>query len=149
MAGSIGKSCLCAPRKKFTERSRNDQADVPVLSVPSIALALGGGGARGIAHIHVFEALDELGLKPVAIAGTSIGAVMGAGYAAGMSGAAIRDYTLKTFRHRQELLAKLWQLRPESLNAFLPKMVFASVRSTSNGSWRFSYRPTCRMILPI
>ena len=104
---------------KFAERSRNDQADVPVLSVPSIALALGGGGARGIAHIHIFEVLDELGLKPVAIAGTSIGAVMGAGYAAGMSGAAIRDYALKTFRHRQELLAKLWQLRPESLKAFL------------------------------
>ena len=89
------------------------------MSVPSIALALGGGGARGIAHIHVFEVLDELGLKPVAIAGTSIGAVMGAGYAAGMSGAAIREFALKTFDHRQELLAKLWQLRPESLKAFL------------------------------
>ncbi len=86
--------------------------------MPSVALALGGGGARGIAHIHVFEVLDELGLEPVAIAGTSIGAVMGAGYAAGMSGAAIRDYALNTFRHRHELLAKLWKLRPESLKAF-------------------------------
>jgi NTE family protein len=91
------------------------------VSLPTIALALGGGGARGIAHIHVFDVLDELGLKPVAVAGTSIGAVMGAGYAAGMSGAAIRDYALKTFRHRQELLAKLWQLRPESLTDFLAK----------------------------
>jgi NTE family protein len=86
--------------------------------MPSIALALGGGGARGIAHIHVLEVLDELGVKPVAIAGTSIGAVMAAGYAAGMSGVAVREYALKIFRHRKELLAKLWQLRPESLKAF-------------------------------
>lgn len=89
------------------------------MSAPSVALALGGGGARGIAHIHVFEVLDELGIKPVAITGTSMGAVMGAGYAAGMSGAEIRDYTLRTFHHRQALLAKLWRLRPESLTAFL------------------------------
>ncbi|MGI9485380.1 MAG: patatin-like phospholipase family protein [Geminicoccaceae bacterium] len=90
-----------------------------IMTKPSIALALGGGGARGIAHIHIFEVLDELGIKPTAIAGTSIGAVMGAGYAAGMSGADIRDYTLKTFRHRQNLLAKLWKLRPDSLSVFL------------------------------
>ena len=50
----------------------------------SVALALGGGGARGLAHIVVAEALDEMGIKPVAIAGTSIGAIIGAGYAAGM-----------------------------------------------------------------
>ncbi len=87
--------------------------------MPKIALALGGGGARGIAHIHVLEVLDELGIKPVALAGTSMGAVMAAGYAAGMSGAAIRDYALETFHHRKELLAKLWKLRPESLRAFL------------------------------
>ena len=35
----------------------------------SVALALGGGGARGLAHIVVAEALDEMGVKPVAIAG--------------------------------------------------------------------------------
>ena len=89
------------------------------MSTPTIALALGGGGARGIAHIHVLEVLDELGLVPIAIAGTSIGAVIGAGYAAGMSGDDVRDYVLEIFRHRRELLAKLWQLRPESLKAFL------------------------------
>lgn len=87
--------------------------------MPKIALALGGGGARGIAHIHVLDVLDELGIKPVALAGTSMGAVIAAGYAAGMSGATIRDYALETFHHRKELLAKLWKLRPESLKAFL------------------------------
>ena len=34
---------------------------------PTLALALGGGGARGLAHIHALLALDDLGIKPVAI----------------------------------------------------------------------------------
>ena len=55
-----------------------------------IGLALGGGGARGLAHILMLEVLDELGIRPYRIAGTSIGAVMGALYASGMSGQAIR-----------------------------------------------------------
>ena len=80
---------------------------------PRIGLALSGGGARGLAHIPVLEALDDLGLKPAVISGTSIGAIMGAGYAAGMSGAAIRDYALSTFANRREVLARLWRLRPK------------------------------------
>ena len=55
-----------------------------------IGLALGGGGARGLAHIPMLEVLDELQLRPHRIAGTSIGAVMGAMYSAGMSGQDIR-----------------------------------------------------------
>ncbi|WP_196229361.1 patatin-like phospholipase family protein, partial [Brucella anthropi] len=48
-----------------------------VPSSPRIAVAFGGGGARGIAHIHIVEVLDELGIKPVAIAGSSIGSIVG------------------------------------------------------------------------
>src|SRR5689334_15147366 len=84
-----------------------------------IGLALGGGGARGFGHIPVLEALDELGLKPSVIAGTSIGAVVGAGYAAGMSGAEIRAYCLDLFSRRTEVIAKLWQLRPKRVREFL------------------------------
>lgn len=51
-----------------------------------IGLALGGGGAKGLCHLAFVEALDELGIKPSIIAGTSIGAVIGSFYAAGMSG---------------------------------------------------------------
>jgi NTE family protein len=86
---------------------------------PTVALALGGGGARGLAHIHAIEAFDDLGLKPAAIAGTSIGAIIGAGYASGMSGAEIRDFAIERFRNRFELLADLWKLRPESVKQFL------------------------------
>jgi NTE family protein len=60
----------------------------------TFALALGGGGARGLAHVAVIEALDELGVKPVAIAGTSIGALVGAAYAAGMRGKDIRHHVI-------------------------------------------------------
>ena len=48
-----------------------------------IGLALGGGAARGWAHIGVLKALNAAGIKPDIIAGTSIGAVVGGCYAAG------------------------------------------------------------------
>ena len=50
-----------------------------------IGLALGGGGAKGFAHIPILEVFDELGVKPACVTGTSIGAIMGALYAAGHS----------------------------------------------------------------
>lgn len=55
-----------------------------------INLTLGGGGARGLAHIVMLEAFDELGLKPHRLAGTSFGAVIAALYASGISAAEIR-----------------------------------------------------------
>ena len=84
---------------------------------PRIGLALGGGGARGLAHIPVLEALDELGLVPVVIAGTSIGAIAGACYAAGMSGRDIRDYAIARFHNRPDVFARLWQMRPKRMRA--------------------------------
>ena len=50
-----------------------------------IGLALGGGGARGVAHIAYLKALEEMGLKPSVISGTSSGAIAGALYAGGMT----------------------------------------------------------------
>lgn len=57
---------------------------------PRVGLALGGGGAKGLAHIPMLEALDELGIRPHRLAGTSIGAIIGALYASGLSGSEIR-----------------------------------------------------------
>ena len=59
---------------------------------PDVALVLGGGGVRGAAHFVVIEALDELGLTAGPIAGSSIGAIVGALHAAGMSGRDIREH---------------------------------------------------------
>jgi NTE family protein len=73
---------------------------------PTLALALGGGGARGFSHILILEALDELGVRPTTIAGTSIGALVGAAYASGMSGAEIRAHCSDLFQKRTELVKR-------------------------------------------
>jgi NTE family protein len=65
-----------------------------------IGLALGGGGARGLAHITMLEVFDELNIKPHVIAGCSMGAVIGACYAAGMSAAEIRTHAQKLLANR-------------------------------------------------
>jgi NTE family protein len=58
------------------------------------ALVLGSGGPRGFVHAGVLAALDELGVKPDMVVGSSIGALVGALYACGMRGAEIRDRAL-------------------------------------------------------
>ena len=50
-----------------------------------LGLALGSGGSRGVAHIGFLKALEENGVKPDLIAGTSMGSVVGAAYASGLS----------------------------------------------------------------
>jgi NTE family protein len=61
----------------YTSVSRDD------LFSAKIGLALGSGAARGISHIGVLQALNQLGIKPFCIAGTSAGAIMGSMYVAG------------------------------------------------------------------
>ena len=82
---------------------------------PTFGIAFGGGGARGLAHIHVIEALDELGIRPVAISGSSIGAIMGAGMAAGMTGREIQDHARSILSRRTEIASRMWKARPGSL----------------------------------
>lgn len=52
---------------------------------PRVGLALGGGGARGAAHVGVLRTLEQAGIPIACIAGTSSGAMVGAAYAAGLS----------------------------------------------------------------
>ncbi|MDT8452573.1 MAG: patatin-like phospholipase family protein [Gammaproteobacteria bacterium] len=58
---------------------------------PSIGIALGAGGANGLAHILMLEVLDEMDITPKQISGSSIGAIIGALYASGLSGNEIRE----------------------------------------------------------
>jgi NTE family protein len=74
----------------FLRRARNGDraADIPpdppvTGNTPSIGLALGGGAARGFAHIGVLRTLAQHGIVPDVIVGTSIGAVVGGCHAAG------------------------------------------------------------------
>ena len=78
---------------------------------PSVAIALGGGGARGIAHVIALEALDEMGIRPIAVAGTSMGAVIGAAYAAGLGARAIRAHVMRVLRNRSDVMGKLLRAR--------------------------------------
>ena len=59
----------------------------PVPRPPRIGLALGGGAARGFAHIGVIQVLEENGLRPDLVVGTSAGSLVAALYASGMGGA--------------------------------------------------------------
>ena len=52
---------------------------------PEYGIVLSGGGARGLAHIGVLAALEEHGISPALISGSSMGSIVGAFYAAGTS----------------------------------------------------------------
>jgi NTE family protein len=106
----------------------------------SFALALGGGGARGIAHIAVLEALDEMGVRPTVVAGTSIGSLIGAGYAAGMSGREIRRYVVALAHDRSEMFRRALAARVGS---------FASVFKQGLGSMTLlDAEKLCEKFLP-
>jgi NTE family protein len=63
----------------------------PAVRAPAIGLALGGGFARGIAHIGVLKVLEEEGIPIRLVAGTSVGALIGACYCSGLSLAEMQD----------------------------------------------------------
>lgn len=113
--------------RKAPPLSQTPTPAVPARS-PTIALALGGGGARGLAHIPVLEAFDELGLRPKIIAGTSIGAVFAAAYASGLSGREIRAHAYEVLRKRLDLVRDLYAARVRSsrgiLNVLAPRPAF-------------------------
>lgn len=62
---------------------------------PRIGVALGGGSARGFAHIGVLKALEQAGVKPEVIVGTSAGSLVGAFYAAGFTPWQIEEVALR------------------------------------------------------
>jgi len=75
-----------------------------------LGVALGGGGVRGLAHAPALQAIDECGIKPSVIAGTSMGAIIGALYASGTSGdelvASIDKYTVKDDDSLKDVISK-------------------------------------------
>ncbi|MDO9466222.1 MAG: patatin-like phospholipase family protein [Thiobacillus sp.] len=84
-------------------------APIPVqVSKPplKIALVLGGGAARGFAHIGVIKALEAQGIAPDIVVGTSAGSVVGALYASGMSGFELQSLALQM---KEDMLAD-WTL---------------------------------------
>lgn len=82
----------------------------------TVAVALGGGGARSLAQIPVLETLDELGIRPVAMAGASFGAVIAAAYCGGLSGKDIRRIAINLAHDRGGTLSRLAGARAASLS---------------------------------
>ncbi|MGB5863372.1 MAG: patatin-like phospholipase family protein [Sulfitobacter sp.] len=84
-----------------------------------IAVALGAGGARGFAHIHAIRAFEELGIQPVMISGTSIGAIIGAAACAGMSADEMTDHILSKLGSPFTMMGDIFKVRPPSMQGFL------------------------------
>lgn len=80
----------CASQKSPAPAAPSSRRGLP----PRIALALGGGAARGFAHIGVIEALAQAGVKADLVVGTSAGSLVGALHASGMTPAALRSAAL-------------------------------------------------------
>ncbi|MCI0435047.1 MAG: patatin-like phospholipase family protein, partial [Gemmatimonadetes bacterium] len=74
-----------------TTATQAADADSTADGRPRIGLVLSGGGARGAAHVGVIRALEEMRVPIDAVAGTSMGAVVGGLYSAGLSGAEIEE----------------------------------------------------------
>jgi NTE family protein len=100
-----------------------------------VGLALGGGAARGIAHIGVLEVLEKEGIPVDVIAGTSAGAIVGSLHAAGISAAEIKN----------RVLSFNWQRRGRLLDLSLPRTGFIAgqritneIQSMMGGDLKFS-----------
>lgn len=88
-----------APRLTRRERPLDDAR------VPRLGVALSSGGASGLAHVGVLQVLEENGIEIHAIAGSSMGAYIGALWAAGFSGKALEELAAEMQNRRQ-----LWKL---------------------------------------
>lgn len=85
-------SCSSTRGNPAAENAPRTARIVPLQSDrPLIGLALGGGGARGFAHVGVIKALEDAGIVPDIIAGASSGAVVAALYASGYGARALED----------------------------------------------------------
>ena len=127
--GAVVVLAACAtapvPDKPAVDLTPTTAPPTPPLVVakppPKIGLALGGGAARGFAHVGVIQVLEENGIRPALVTGTSAGSLVAAIYASGKSGgqlqrvaetmeeAAIADWTLPIFSRgmlRGEALAR-------------------------------------------
>ncbi len=76
-----------------------------------IGLALGGGGARGLAHIPVLETIDKMELSISQLSGTSIGAIIGSFYACGLKGKEIRKILDTILAEDEEFWSRFFEKR--------------------------------------
>ena len=98
------------------------------MSGPRIGLALGGGSARGLAHIPMLEVFDELGIKPAVIAGCSIGALIGAAYASGLPARELRSHATQLLANRMQAAKYLFGSKRARLGDLLARRNFLTLQ---------------------
>jgi NTE family protein len=128
---------------------------------PKIGLALGGGAARGFAHVGVISVLEAAGIQPDWIVGTSAGSLVGALYASGLSASALRTQALAL----DESLLGDWQfnsrgvIRGKGLQDYVnrlvgqrrieqfPRRFAATATDLYNGNLRLFVSGDCGMVV--
>lgn len=90
-----------------------------------VGLVLGGGALRGAAHLGVLSVLEDAGVRPAVVAGTSVGAIIGAGVAAGVPAAEMWDaFRVLDWRHvaRPSWGSRLSMLASDPLGALIARV---------------------------
>jgi NTE family protein len=98
LGAGAGLSLLSVVQSRAAEHGSDKAADKSNASAEKgvrLGLALGGGSARGFAHIGVIKALEQHNIRPDLVVGTSAGSIVGAFYAAGYSGLQMEETALK------------------------------------------------------
>jgi NTE family protein len=123
---SLLASCALFPTDHEGAGAPREAAIVPLRAErPLVALALGSGGARGFAHVGVIKALEEAGIVPDIVTGSSSGAVVAALYAGGHDARGLERIALEVEKGDLVdfvLLGKGW-VRGEALQDFVNRMV--------------------------
>jgi NTE family protein len=124
-AGAVA-ACALSPSEYNGARAPREATIEPLRSErPLVALALGGGGARGFAHIGVIQALEEAGFVPDIVTGSSSGAVVAALYASGRPARELKEIALALERDElvdYTLFGNGW-VKGEALQDFVNRMV--------------------------
>ncbi len=108
--------------REFSGRALNS---VAAPNLPRIGLALGGGFARGIAHVGVLKVLEEENIPVSFVAGTSVGALIGAAYCSGVSPAELEQMATRVrFKHfAQWTLSRLGFASNQRMIGFLSSLL--------------------------
>jgi len=91
VTGMVGALVGCASRPTAPPDLPPAPAPVVQKKAPRLGLALGGGAARGFAHVGVIQVLEEAGIRPDLVVGTSAGSLVAAFYASGKNGAQLQQ----------------------------------------------------------
>src|SRR5207245_5074177 len=110
--------------------SPSGQAANHVNTDTRFTLVLGGGGMKGVAHVGVLQALTERGLVPAQIVGSSVGALVGAGWSAGKSIAELREIAVHL--HRKDVFVDRKSTRLNSSHGSISYAVFCLKKTTRN-----------------